>query len=171
MTTRLLMVTALLMLAVSSPSMAAVNMGLFFGLRDETRSEDRLPAIGLAVDLGPTSWIVRPEVGAQAGFAPIYPGYESELSLGLIHYRDFAKGQFYLGAGIASLASRFGYDEGSSQGNYVHGGVLWSRGEDLSLGIDLRFVKADDLRIDDTSYPIGYTQLAFVMSWGWWRRH
>jgi len=169
MASRLLMVTALLVLAVCSPLAAEINMNLTFGLRDETRSEDRLPAMGLAGDFGPSSWILRPEIGAHAGFNPIFPGYESELALGVIHFWDSSKGRIYLGAGVASLDSKFGFNEGSSKGAYAHGGIVWSRGEDLSLGVDLRYVKADDLTIDDTSFPLGYVQLGFVMSWRWFR--
>jgi hypothetical protein len=169
MASRFLVLTALLILFCSSASRAEVNFNLFLGIRDETGSSDRLPAVGIAADVGPSSWFVRPEFGAQIGFDPIFPGYESEYSLGLVRYWDLTgRGRVHFGAGVARLGSSFGFNEGSSAGGYAHGGIVWSRGEDLSLGLDLRFLKASDIRIENDSFPLGYTQLTFLMSWRWW---
>ena len=169
MASRHVIVTALLLLAVASSSRAAVNLSLSFGIRHENDEGDRLPAVGLAADVGGRSWPLRPEIGAHMGFNPLYPGNETELNLGLVHYWDLSPCRLHFGGGVASIASKFGYNEGSTKGGYLHGGIAWSRGEKMTLGIDLRVLKVGDLKINGTSYPVGYEQLAFFMRWRYWR--
>lgn len=164
MASRQVIVTALLLLAVASSSRAAVDLSLSFGVRHE-RDSSGLPAVGLAADLGSRSWPVLPEAGVQIGLNPAYFGTETELSLGLVHYWDFSKYRLHLGGGAASLED----SEGSTRGGYLHGGVAWSRGGSLSLGIDLRILKVGDLNVNGVSYPVSYKQLAFLMRWQWWR--
>src|SRR3954454_18854685 len=106
-------VNALLLLAGAPALRAEVNLILAFGIRSE-RDSDRLPAVALAADAGPSSWTLRPEVGMHIGFNPLYPGYESELSVGMVHYWELSRCRLHLGAGAASLSSKFGYNEGST---------------------------------------------------------
>jgi len=161
MASRHVIVTALLLLAVASSSRAAVDLSLSFGARNERNSSGSPLAVGLAADLGSRSWPVLPEVGVQIGFLD-----EAELSLGLVHYWDFSAYRLHLGGGVASLS---GNSTDSTKGGYLHGGIAWSRGGSLSLGIDLRILRVDDSFVKGVSNPSSYEQLAFLMRWRWWR--
>ncbi|HXU46704.1 MAG TPA: hypothetical protein VN783_14350 [Thermoanaerobaculia bacterium] len=144
---------------------AQVNLGLLTGFRDESGSEDRLAAVGFTADFGRSAWVLRPEIGIFASFDPIFGGQETEISLGLLHSWTRPKVRLNLGAGLTSISSDFGFNQGAATVGYVHGGAEWLREERASLGLDLRYVGDSEIEVDGTSFGIGYLQAAFRMTW------
>lgn len=157
----------LLVVVHATPVLAETNVTLLLGIRDEHDSEERLPAAGVAADFGPTEWLIRPEIALLSGFDPLYGGAENELNVGAVHYWRLPKYRVHLAAGLALVSSSFGYNEGSSSGVYAHGGIDWKVRTRLFLGADLRWLKASDFTVDGSSFPLGYTQLAFSLARKW----
>jgi hypothetical protein len=158
-------VLTVLLWAGVTAAQAEVNLGFLAGIREESTGEDRLPALGFTADFGRSSWVLRPEVGLFTGFDPIFGGNETEISLGLLHSWTLPKVRLNLGAGLASLSSDFGFNDGTATVGYVHGGAEWRREEGASVGLDLRYVGDSDLEIDGESFSVGYLQAAFHMTW------
>jgi len=144
---------------------ADVNLNLGVGIRDERDSEERLPAMSLAVDFGAESWWVRPELGVVTGFDPLYGGGETELSAGVVHYWTRPKMRIHLGGGLAAVSVDHGNNQGSTGGGYFHTGVGWSVSKRFLLGLDLRALWADSFEAHGSEFPVGYQQVAFLMGW------
>lgn len=144
---------------------AEVNLGLLAGIRDESQDDSRLAAVGFTADFGRRSWVLRPEIGLFTGINPLHGGLETEVSLGLLHSWLLPKVRLNLGAGLSSLTSDFGYNDGRATVGYVHGGAEWRREEGASVGLDLRYVGDSDLELNGDSFGVGYFQAAFHMTW------
>lgn len=146
-------------------SFGEVNLNLGTGIRYEHEREDRLPALSLAADFGSANWPVRPEVGLAVGFDPLYGGSETELSAGIVHYWNRSQMRIHLGGGLAAVSTDYGYNQGSSNGAYVHAGLSWALGRRFLLGLDLRGLWADSLEVEGSEFPVGYQQIGFLMGW------
>jgi len=154
-----------LIAAVSSDAaFAEVNVNLLAGTRDETDSEDRLPAFGIAVDFGQDGWRIRPELGFAVGFDPLGAGEETELSIGGIAYWQAETSRIHFGAGLSDVSKDWGANQGSSTGVYVHGGVTWPL-KARRLGLDVRYLNADDFMSYGVPFPVGYLQIALQFVW------
>ena len=155
----------LLAIVVATPAVADTNFNFGIGIRDESGSEDRLPALSVAADFGPAKWIVRPEVGFAAGFDPLYGGTETEISAGIVHYWNRPKLRVHLGGGFVDISTAHLYDRHSDGGMYAHTGVSWPVRGKLRLGLDLRSLWADDFEVGDAEISVGYLQISFLMGW------
>ena len=141
------------------------NLSLTVGSRDETGAEDRLLSAGVAVDVGSTGWPVRPEFGATIGLDPVFGGDETELSLGAVRYWNSSAARFHLGFGLARVASDFGANSGTSSGVYCHGGMSWGR-TSTRVGLDIRYLNAEDFEVSGARFPVGYLQIALLINFG-----
>ena len=70
----------------------------------------------------------------------------------------------HLGAGVSALSSDWGPFEGSSSGVYLRGGVTLPVRRHW-LGVDARYVAADDLDTFGTPFPVGYFQISLLFGW------
>ena len=153
------------LLAAYAQTAVAANLSLTLGTRDETGAEDRLPAAGIAVDIGSAGWPMRPEFGAAIGLDPVHGGDESELSLGAVKYWPVSAGRIHLGLGLSTVSFEFGANSGTSSGVYGHGGMSWGR-RSTRVGLDLRYLDADDPEISGARFAVGYFQMALLVSFG-----
>ena len=155
----------LLAFMVASGAVADLNLNLEVGIRDETHSETRWPALSLVTDFGSASWIVRPEVGLAVGMTDIYGGNATELTAGIVHYWTRPKLRVHLGGGLSALSSVPGYGKGSTNGVCAHTGVGWPVGRKLELGLDLRSLWAESIEVNETEFSVGYLQISFLIGW------
>lgn len=155
---------ALVVAGYAGSAFAEPRFNLAFGTRDETDSEERLPAVGIAADFGGDGRLLRPEVGLSIGFDPFYGGDETELSAGVLAYWEPRAGTVHFGGGFSNVSSDWGANSGSSTGVYLHGGITW-RQRSHRIGFDLRYLEAHDFEAFGTRVPVGYFQLAFVLGW------
>jgi hypothetical protein len=154
-----------LIAAVSSDTaLAELNLSFAAGTRDETDSEDRLPAVAAAVDFGHDRWRIRPEFGLTIGFDPLYGGDETELSIGAVSYWKAETSWIHFGAGLSSVSSDWGANSGSSTGAYLHAGATWPL-KARRIGFDVRYLNADDFTAWGTAFPVGYVQIALFFVW------
>lgn len=159
-------------------SAAEVNVSVLVGERNEHNQDLDATAFGLSADFAPEHWSVRPEIAWSGAFSlgltlaggiGVYEE-ETELSLGVVHYRETTRTRrLHIGGGATRLD---GGDLGKTDGVYVHGGFTWSIGSRASVGFDLRYVSADDYRIFADYYengvlerPAGYLQAAAIIGW------
>jgi hypothetical protein len=157
--------TAILSL-LGHAALADTNINLTVGPRDETHSEDRLPALGFAADFGPDAWVFRPELGITLSFDLVGSGDEAELGAGAIGYWDAAAFTAHFGIGASSLSADLLGDSATNSGLYVHGGLSWAGGW-RRIGFDVRYVKTRESNIGGTSVGGGFVQLAFLIGFGW----
>jgi len=151
--------------ASTTAVVAEPYVNLTAGTRDETDSEERLPALGLTVDFGRDAWPVRPELGFSIGFDPLYGGDETEFFAGAVGYWDgTGSTRFHLGGGFSNVSSDWGANTGSSTGIFLHGGASWPARRHR-IGVDVRYLDADDIEPFGTPYPVGYFQIAVLFQW------
>jgi hypothetical protein len=153
---------ALVVVACTAASCAEAQFNLAFGARDEANS-DTLPAMGVAADFGPETWPIRPEVSVSIAFE-LLGGDETEISGGVVHYWEPGWTRVHLGAGVSKISTGSGANTGSSTGFYVHGGLSWQF-RATWMGIDARYVHAEDFESNGTTFPVGYFQIAFLLGW------
>jgi hypothetical protein len=158
---RLLALVAALCATAAS---AQPKLSAIVGIRDETNSTERWPAIGVGADFGSYRWRVRPEVGLSLGFDPFDDGHETELFAGAVTYWHLVRTRLHLAAGVTSVSSDWGPFDGSSSGAYVRGGAMLPV-KSHWLGIDARYVDADDLDTLGTTFPVGYFQISLLFGW------
>jgi hypothetical protein len=143
---------------------AEPTLSVIVGVRDETNSSESWPAIAVGADFGSYRWRVRPEVGLALGFDPFNGGHETELDAGALTYWHLVRTRLHLGAGVSSLSSDWGPFEGSSSGVYLRGGATLPVKKHW-LGIDARYLDADDLDTSGTTFPVGYLQISLLIAW------
>ncbi len=155
---------ALVAATCASTAYAEPHFNLTFGSRDETDSEEELPAAGIAADFGREDQLIRPEIALSIGVDPVYGGNETELSGGLLGYWEPGESRVHFGAGLSNISSDWGANSGSSTGVYVHGGASWRLGS-AWIGFDIRYLSADDFEAFGTPFPVGYFQVAVLLGW------
>jgi hypothetical protein len=158
-----LMLAAIVALCASAAS-AQPKLSAILGVRDETNSSEHWPAIGVGADFGSYRWRVRPEVGLAMGLDPFDDGHETELSAGALAYWHLVRARLHIGAGVADVSSDWGPFEGSSSGVYLRGGATLTTRRHW-LGVDVRYLDADDLETMRTTFPVGYFQVALLFGW------
>jgi hypothetical protein len=134
------------------------------GTRDETDSTDVWPAIGVGADFGNYRWRVRPEIGLAGGFDPFGDGHETELFAGAVTYWHRVRARLHLGGGLSDVSSDWGPFDGSSSGLYLRGGASWPVRRHW-LGLDVRYLDADDLETSGGEFPVGYLQVSLLFGW------
>lgn len=158
---RLLLVFAVLCASAAS---AQPKLSASIGSRDETNASERWPVLGIGADFGSYRWRVRPEIGVAIGFDPFHDGHETELFAGALTYWHLVRARLHVGAGVAAVSSDWGPNEGSSSGVYVRGGATWPTRRHW-LGVDVRYLDADDFETFGTRFPVGYFQVSLLFGW------
>lgn len=157
------LLTLFLMAGTATSLRAEVNLGLSLGIRDQDDYENSFGVFGLTGDFGPSSWIVRPEIGLFNGLILFDGGSRIEGSLGVIHSWRRPRYRINLGGGVDSIPSQDRSTDISALGGYVHGGIEYVREEGTAFGLDLRYAKADDDEV--TGGSLDYIQISFVFNW------
>ena len=154
---------ALFLMAGAATSLRAeFNLGLSLGLRDQADYEHSFGVFGLTADFGPSSWVVRPEVGLFNSLR-LFDDGQIEESLGVIHSWRRPRYRVNLGGGLASVPAQESGNDSSALGGYVHGGIEYVREEGTAFGLDLRYGKASDDEV--TGGSLDYIQISFVFNW------
>lgn len=155
---------ALFLMAGAAASLRAeVNLGLSLGIRDQDDYENSFGVFGLTGDFGPSSWIVRPEIGLFNSLILFDGGSRVEGSLGVVHSWRRPRYRINLGGGVDSIPAQDRSVDTSALGGYVHGGIEYVREEGTAFGLDLRYGKADDDEV--TGGSLDYIQISFVFNW------
>ena len=161
----LLGIVVIVMVLLSATSHAQQWTGNVNGLlggkqldRDDWGSAAAQTEIGILVDFGKTQWPVSIAIDllrSDIPFAELFSfsdGETTELNLGVRKIWDQrARTRPYIGGGLAIISADisarvlgvFVSENDAGEGLWIDGGVYWTLGEALNVGLDFRYSQAD----------------------------
>jgi hypothetical protein len=144
------------------------HLSLLAGIRAlDDPDHEQWPSVGVRLALGRREWRVRPELGLETAFNPVFGGSFTEASLGVTATkRRVSRAQPYWGLGYSRMQVDLGAASGAADAGYLDLGIVWSSDSGRGPGLDLRLLKGPGRRREDgLRDPVGYAQLSFVYRW------